>query len=331
MELTEDRVLGGLVGLCTGDALGVPFEGMSRTSLKRNPIRGFSGESRALPIPVGWWSDDSSLTLCLSESIAESLSEPNLPETAALDLESIGRSFCRWLFEGYWTPEGQPFGIGRTTAQALERIRAGVPACEAGGRDEFSNGNGSLMRILPLAYYLFDSSADAPFSIVHDVSSITHAHPRSQLACGIYIQTALNLLEGHDPLRSYALMCQESLSRYSHRPYKEELGHFERVLNGTLSLLPEKDIASSGYVVDTLEASIWCFLHAQSFEEAVLAAVNLGGDADTTGAVCGGLAGLHYGYHSIPPHWVRIIARSDDIISLGMRMFRSIMRLRRRE
>lgn len=310
MSLTEGQVLGGLFGVCIGDALGVPVEGLSRSQLKKNPVQGYGYRHVFRAVPPGWWSDDSSLTLCLAESLT----------SGSLDPSDIGSKFCRWLYEGYWTPGGRAFGIGFTTAQAIERIGEGVPPPLAGGRDEYSNGNGSLMRILPLAFYLFGREEPVCLEAVHQVSSITHAHPRSCIACFIHVQYALNLLRGDSPQESYARMRQSVSDCYREGPFLDELPHFERVFGGDISRLRESEIRSSGYVVDTLEASLWCFLKEKTFAETVLHAVNLGGDTDTTGAVAGGIAGLYYGFDAIPGEWTERVARRDDIVSVGKKL-----------
>jgi ADP-ribosylglycohydrolase len=310
MKTLNDRVLGGLLGVCIGDALGVPVEGVPRSYLKAEPVRGFGRRESFRQAPPGWWSDDSSLTLCLAECLVR----------GDLDLHLIARTFCRWLYEGHWTPGGRAFGIGRTTARALERIRSGAGPLEAGERGEFSNGNGSLMRILPMAFYLYTEPEAEPYEAVHAISAITHAHPRSMMACGMYVMMALHLLNSVSIVESYELMCKEASRRYAENPFAGEMNHFRRVLDNSLNRLTEDEISSSGYVVDTLEAALWCLLRGGSFKESVLRAVNLGGDTDTTAAVAGGLAGVHCGKGSIPMEWISAVARHDDILSLGTRV-----------
>ncbi len=310
--MKRNKVLGGLSGLCIGDALGVPFESCSRDELKRNPVTTMVGYGVYNQL-VGTWSDDSSLTFCLADTLCQ-----------GFNLDDIARKFCKWLYEGYWTPYGKAFGVGNTTRQAIFRLRKGVNPEEAGGKSEYDNGNGSLMRILPLAYYLQNAEASKKFEIIHQVSSITHAHPRSQMACGIYIQLAINLLKGDKPKLAYQRMKATIVDFYRKEPYCVEVNNFARILQADISKLTEDEIKSSGYVIDTLEASLWCLLNNNSYAETVLNAVNLGGDTDTTGAVTGGLAGIYYGYENIPKDWVEQIARKKDIMELANKLNKQI-------
>jgi len=235
------------------------------------------------------------------------------------DPADAGRRFVRWYREGHWTPHGRVFDIGGTTRQAILRLEAGVAPTLAGPRDEMSNGNGSLMRILPAVLYFADSQESAMREAVCHISCLTHGHPRSQLACFLYSLLAKELLAGNIPRAAYEKMRERASKLCADTVLAGELLHFERILNGSLPGLPEKEIRSDGYVVSTLEAAVWCLLHHTTFADTVLAAVNLGGDADTTGAVAGGLAGVCYGYPSIPDGWLRQLARCGDILALAER------------
>jgi len=310
--MKKDRVIGGLVGVCVGDALGVPVEFVSRDKLRLNPIKDMVGYGTHNQ-PPGTWSDDSSLTLCLAESLCK-----------GFDIHDIANKFIKWLYEGYWTPYGETFDIGNTTYIAISRLKSGVNPLDAGPKDEFSNGNGSLMRILPLSFYLEKMKKEEQFEITHKVSRITHGHLRSQMACGIYIQIAINLLKEDPPEIAYKKAKEISLDYYSREPYVYELKHFDRILKSDIRKLSINSIKSTGYVIDTLEASLWSFLNSKTFKDAVLTAVNLGGDTDTIGAVTGGLAGIYYGYSAIPKDWVKKIAKVDEIIELSERLFKTI-------
>lgn len=310
--MKKDKVIGGLLGLCIGDALGVPVEFQSREKLRRNPVKDMTGYGTHNQ-PPGTWSDDSSLTFCLAESLCN-----------GFDLRDITDKFVKWMYEGYWTPWGKAFDVGHTTQIAISRLKKGVDPLEAGPTDERSNGNGSLMRILPLIFYVEKMDKEEQFEITHQVSRITHGHIRSQMACGIYVQFEINLFNGDAPEAAYEKMKDAVLKYYSKEPYIEELSHFSRILASDISKLPIDSIKSSGYVVDSLEACLWCFLNNDSYKDTVITAVNLGGDTDTIGALAGGLAGIYCGYEGIPKEWVQKIAKVDEIIKLGERLYEAI-------
>lgn len=309
MKISHAQILAGLLGVCVGDALGVPVEFTTREERMRSPVTTMQGYG-TYNQPPGTWSDDSSLTFCLAESLCQGFS-----------LDAIAQSFCLWHDQDYWTPHGIVFDIGMTTAAALRRLRWDhVSPLESGGRDERSNGNGSLMRILPMAFYYKSLEFSELIHRVHQVSSITHAHLRSQMSCGIYISIAIQLLERDDPETAYFKGIQKIQKLYNQPPYTSELDQFTRVFNREIAQLSMEEIQSGSYVVHTLEAALWCFLTSTSYSQSVLKAVNLGSDTDTTAAVTGGLAGLYYGVEQIPKEWRNQIARKDDIVELAKRL-----------
>ena len=294
-----------LFGVCVGDALGVPVEFESRDFLKKNPvIKMLSGGVHGQV--EGVWSDDSSLTFCLAETIAE-----------GYDIILLAEKFIAWKYNAYWTATGEVFDIGNATSWAISNLSKGVSPIEAGGKNESDNGNGSLMRILPLAILLKDLPIEDRFKLVKEVSSITHAHPRSVMACFYYLEFALKLIEGKDKFKIYEEL-KDKVLEFFNSDYDciKEAHHFYRLLKGNIHELGEDSIQSSGYVIHTLEASIWCLLTTDSYDESVLKAVNLGEDTDTTGAVTGGLAGLLYGYDSIPVECINTIKGKNEIDDL---------------
>ncbi|MEA5582096.1 ADP-ribosylglycohydrolase family protein [Nodularia harveyana UHCC-0300] len=310
--LTATKTLSGLMGLCVGDALGVPVEFTSRVERIKSPVTTMLGYG-TWNQPPGTWSDDSSLTFCLAESLCRGYS-----------LDAIANSFWRWYKQAYWTPRGELFDIGHNTHEAIMRLKQGILPHQAGGKVENSNGNGSLMRILPMAYCHRNVTFPELIARVHDVSAITHAHVRSQMACGIYISIAVALLEGANLETAYLQGLEKIQSVYTEREYILEKRHFRRIFSGELAQIPVAEINSGGYVIDTLESSLWCLLNSSSYSETVLKAINLGGDTDTTAAVTGGLAGIYYGADNIPPEWVNKIARKQDIINLAERFAAAI-------
>lgn len=301
-----DKIQGGIIGVAVGDALGVPVEFKSRDYLKENPITDLIGYG-SWNQPPGTWSDDTSLTLCLLEGLSEDF-----------DIENIGSLFVKWYKEGYWGAHHKVFDIGGSTRHSLDRINKGESAKFSGNLFEEDNGNGSLMRTLPLVYYLKDiRELDKLYKVIKDVSSITHAHFRSCFSCFVYCVLGIHMLRGLNKDLAYKKMqldVERLVSSNSFNPKELEL--FDRILRNNIWEYKEEEIQSSGYVLDALEASLWCLYTSNTYEEAVLKAVNLGRDTDTTGAITGGLAGLYYGFESIPEVWKFRIARYDDIENL---------------
>ena len=298
-----------LFGVAVGDALGVPVEFNSRQTIVKNPVTDMVGYG-TYNLPAGTWSDDSSLAFCLAEAL-----------TQDFDLNTIGQNFVKWYHHNFWTPRGNVFDIGIATRQAIARLAQGEQAELAGGFDETDNGNGSLMRILPLLFYIQDKPINERYEITKQVSSITHGHIRSVIACFYYLEFARQLFSGKDKFEIYTHLQTEitnHLTSLSINP--KEIALFDRLLKNDIHNLNADDIQSSGYVLHTLEASIWCLLTTDNYKEAVLKAVNLGSDTDTTGAVTGGLAGLLYGFDNIPTNWTKQIARKDDIENLAERL-----------
>ena len=302
----RDDIESVLFGVAIGDALGVPVEFKSREYLKEFPVTDMIGNGTHNQL-AGTFSDDGSLTFCLAEAL-----------TADFNLGTIANNFIEWYYFDYWSARGNVFDVGNTTSDAIVKMRTGVRPETAGGDDEYSNGNGSLMRILPLLFHLLDKPIDERFEITKLVSSMTHRHIRSVIACFYYLEFARHLFEEKDKFEAYNLL-QEELGQFfiSKNIKSEEVAHLDRLLDGEIYKLPEYEIKSIGYVIFTLEASIWCLLTTDNYSDAVLKAVNLGGDTDTTGAVTGGLAGLYYGWSDIPDKWVEQIARKNDIIDLA--------------
>lgn len=261
-------------GLATADALGVPVEFSWRGSFHVTDMTGYGTYNQ----PPGTWSDDTSMTLATCFSIKEK---------GEIDLTHIMDCFRAWRDQGKFTADGTVFDIGGTTTMAI--------SLGYGMSELSSNGNGSLMRIIPLAFVPGITDEE-----VRQVSALTHAHDISKEACVIYIRVAKKLLEGMDLVEAV----------------KESVGEtadpvFERLTS--IHLLPEEEIRSTGYVVDTLEAAIWAAATTESYEECVLKAVNLGDDTDTVGAVAGALAGILYGYEAIPERWLEVL-RNKELI-----------------
>ena len=309
----EETVKSAVLGLVVGDALGVPVEFMSRTELVSAPVTGMRDYGTHHQ-PAGTWSDDSSMALCLLESL-----------TRGLDYEDMMARFLRWADEGYMTAHGKVFDMGIATRKALMNFAHGTPALECGGNGTYDNGNGSLMRILPMALYLHRTMGpefpdlENAYHMIHNASALTHANPISLIGCGIYCAVVNELLCGGsgsaDIQRGIA---QAKVAYFGMPEYKPYLKEYRRVDVDVLQTLPKSEVSSSGYVVHTLEAALWCLLHTNSYRSCLLEAVNLGEDTDTVGAVAGGLAGIRYGIGmaGIPEEWLSVIAKREEIESL---------------
>ena len=307
----ENTVKSAILGLVVGDALGVPVEFRSREELEQDPVT----EMRAYGThyqPAGTWSDDSSMALCLLESLSR-----------GVDYDDMMTRFLRWADEGYMTAHGDIFDMGIATRKALMKYAKGTPPLACGGAEDHDNGNGSLMRILPAALYLhrtfgpeFPGKPEA-YEIVHDSSSLTHAHPISLIACDIYCSVANELLCGRSGAADIQHGIAAAKSMCASLPDTAPcLAQFDRVDTDVLLSLSRPEIRGSGYVLHTLEAALWCLLRTDSYQACLLEAVNLGEDTDTVGAVAGGLAGILYGLDRIPAQWLEVLAKRDEIEAL---------------
>lgn len=295
----KERILGGLWGSLVGDALGVPVEFKDRFTVQSDPVtdmREFGTHHQ----PRGTWSDDSSMLLCTADSLVNH----------EFSLADMGARFVRWMNENLWTAHGEVFDMGGTTATALRRIGQGTPAAQAGGLHEDSNGNGSLMRILPAVLRFVGEPIESYAKRLEQVSAITHGHGRSKMACVFYGLMVRQLLLGWHPQAALDSARAEFTSWYER---SSEFSRFNHILEDDLGNIPEGEIVSTGYVLHTLHASLWCLLRTNNYRDCVLKAVNLGGDTDTTGCVAGGLAGIAYGMKSIPADWIRRLARKGDV------------------
>ena len=259
----ENKLKDAIYGLAIGDALGVPFEFKERGTYHCSDMIGNGTHNQ----PIGTWSDDTSMTIATCSSIKK---------TGFVNCNDIRKQFEKWLFNVKYTPFGKVFDCGFTCSEAIYN--------KEGFNDIMSNGNGSLMRILPLAFI-----PDISDEQIKDVSAITHAHDISKEACVIYVRIAQGLIKG--------IKLSEIIPKLV-----DNESIYKRLI--IMDSILEDEIKSTGYVVDTLEASIWCILHTDNYKDCVLKAVNLGGDTDTIAAITGGLAGIIYGYSNIPEKWV---------------------------
>lgn len=304
-----------IIGHAVADALGVPVEFSDRKELEENPVTDMRGYG-TYSVPAGAWSDDTSMSLCALDCL----------DKDTINWDDIMLNFEKWLLNGEFTPTGKTFDAGRTCVSAISNyFRNQLEATKSGLTDEMSNGNGSLMRIHPFVLYLHgkEMPVEEKIAIIEQASSLTHAHERSRMACGIYAFVLWEVLK-KPCMESVCIGLRKAQGYYIHEKYEERstyirLFHYGHYLirkynvERAKELFSKDKVKSSGYVVDTLEAAIWCLLTTESYEECVLKAVNLGSDTDTVGAVAGGLAGAMYGYETIPQKWRDILIKREYI------------------
>ena len=284
----SERIAGGLWGLLVGDALGVPYEFAPPSRIPALSRIGMEPPDDFLrshwDVPPGTWSDDGAQALCLLAS---------LTERGRLDPFDLTDRFCRWFRDGYLAVDHQVFDVGVQTRQSLSKFLGGTPLFECAPSSEWSNGNGSLMRALPLA--LWHRGSDA--SLCADAllqSRTTHGHLRAGLCCALYCLFARQLLDG------------------ARNPWERAIERFEDVFPADTAERREYEEAihpreplpckGSGYVVDTLLSAVRC-MEAGSYESVVRAAIAMGNDTDTTACVAGGAAGVRDGLRAIPSRW----------------------------
>ena len=313
-----DIIKAGIFGVVTGDALGVPVEFKNRASLQLAPVTDMReyGTHRQ---PKGTWSDDSSMMFATMDS---------MEKCGGIDYADIMTGFVKWSKDAEYTPYGRVFDMGITCVRAIDEFRDGVNPLDCGCNGERDNGNGSLMRIMPVSLYcvlkedfLEKNTLKSCVDMVQNVSRLTHAHPRSMIGCVIYTFICYELIHRGEKTIAEAVEAamadvkdfyEKDGSVMKDPAFRKEL---ERDAYGRMGdvkafkALPEREISSSGYVVHTLEAAVWCLLNTADFAECTLKAVNLGEDTDTVGAVAGGLAGLAYGCSSIPAEWLDVLAK----------------------
>jgi ADP-ribosylglycohydrolase len=309
--LVRDRLMGGLVGLVLGDALGVPVEFGNRCERDADPVRGLRGYGTHGQ-PVGAWSDDGALAMAHAAAFIAHGWEP----TKHLD------AFLAWQERGAWTAHGRVFDIGLATSRALFRFRRGDPLARVGGGTLRDNGNGSLMRILPASCWWAGAPVAELVEGVGAASALTHAHIRARLCCAWHGLITGGLLT----MRPVAEGLAHAARHLAALVPVEERAVFAPLLDSSFLYLPRERIRSDGYVVSTLTAALWCLHQHDDYAAAVLAAVNLGDDTDTTAAVTGGLAGLRCGLTGIPQAWITCLPRRVAVLDLAERFAEACLR-----
>ena len=307
--ITARKIKAVAIGHAVADALGVPVEFRSRETLDENPVTEMLGFGTHR-VPKGAWSDDTSMALASLDSLARGV----------FDFDDVMRKFGEWYFEDKYTPTGEVFDAGGTCIYAIHRYNnKNISIDECGSSGEGTNGNGSLMRIYPFVVVcaLADLSEKLWEPIIEKASALTHAHERSKLGCKIYARILMSLL--FDPSET---SLKNALTAASEKYATSlEYCHYQRIFSPDFKKLTRETIKSTGYVVDTLEAALWCLMTTNDYKSCVLKAANLGDDTDTVAAVAGSLAGALYGYDGIPDEWRNALLKRDYIEELCLSVY----------
>jgi len=291
-----DRYRGCLLGMAVGDAIGTTVEFKPRGTFP--PVTDMMGGG-IFRLKPGQWTDDTSMGLCLATSLVE--------KEGFDPLDQMQR-YLHWCEDGYLSSTGTCFDIGSTVRHALNHFReTGEPY--SGSTDSMSAGNGSLMRLAPVALFYAPDRAMASSYAVKS-SRTTHAAVECLEACSLFAEMLVMALDGLD--KNSILF--ENASKLFGSP------KITAIAKGAYMQKHAGQIKGSGYVIDSLEAALWCFWKSSNYSEAVLAAANLGDDADTTAAICGQIAGAYYGQSGIPASWLEILYMRDEIIRLAERL-----------
>ena len=305
-----NKFKGARLGFAVGDAIGVPVEFLKRETLLKKPITEMIGYG-SHNVPAGTWSDDTSLTIATIDSIID---------CKRIDYDDIMYKFNEWYDNAKYTATDRVFDIGISTSKAISKFKNGLKPLECGGNTLYENGNGSLMRMLPFVFYLNlkDYDNDNIVKTINDASSLTHAHPISRLACNIYYDFVSLILKGCSKEVAYLELQKKYDSGYYSMYFNDNaIDNFRNIFSGKLAELKKDDIKSTGFVVDTLEACMWCILNTSSFEESIINAVNLGDDTDTIGAITGSMSGIIYGIDNIPKKWSDKLIKKEYLLDLA--------------
>jgi ADP-ribosyl-[dinitrogen reductase] hydrolase len=283
-----DRHTGCLLGLAVGDAVGTTLEFEIKDSCEHITDMVGGGPFYLKP---GEWTDDTSMALCLAKSLIES---------EGFNITDQIERYCRWQDSGYMSSNGSCFDIGNTVSSAL-RVFQNTGNPYAGSTDPLSAGNGSLMRLAPVALY-YSQNVEQLVHYCAESSKSTHGAAECIDACSYFGSLLYAALQGEN---------KENI--LTHKTYQPVTKEIQAIADGQYRGVPRQQIYGTGYVVDSLRAALWCFDQAENYREAILLAANLGDDADTTAAICGQIAGAYYGESAIPKTWLKTIVGYDLI------------------
>lgn len=283
MNKHHNQYLGAIIGHAVGDAMGFPTEFSKREELLKNPVLEMI-DSPDVGQPAGSWSDDTAMEIATIDSFIQK---------KCFDYKDIMDKWVKWISKSEYTPTGVAFDIGRTCLKAIKKYCNGTAPLQCGATSMNENGNGSLMRILPVALYAYSKNLDdiSIRELTNEVSSLTHAHEVSRLGCYIYVQFIICLLKGYTKEDAYK--------------------HIQ-------------NLDYSSYDMNSINLYTRIFMNAQHYKEAIIASTNIGGDTDTIGAIVGSMAGIYYGFESIPSNWLDKLQRKEYLMELASEFERCI-------
>ncbi|KAL4757517.1 ADP-ribosylglycohydrolase family protein [Aspergillus foveolatus] len=300
----ESRIKGSIYGVAVVDALGGPVEFQPRGSFE--PVTDYQHNFN-FDVPPGTWTDDTSMTLCLAKSLIDSC--------GVFDSHAAIRNYINWHDHGYLSATDESLKIWQRYFDRFSIITIDDLAMREGGQPEIDKalkhenycGNGSLMRISPIGLVYFNNMKEALYQAAAS-SDVTHPYPTCAECCTIYTKLIVCAINGAS---KEDLAAEVAATRFKDRKLEQQLGRYASLQDWQAKT--ERDIDSSGYVISTLEAALWSFFSTSTLEGGALKAVNLGCDADTVGAVYGGLAGAFYGLEAIPSRWIEGLQKREVI------------------
>jgi ADP-ribosyl-[dinitrogen reductase] hydrolase len=292
MEIIKDRVKGALIGLACGDAVGTTLEFERRGSFE--PISDMVGGG-PFKLEPGQWTDDTSMALCLGHSLAH--------QKCFDPIDQMNR-YCNWYQYGYMSSTGDCFDIGVTVSSALRKYLETKNAF-SGSIEESASGNGSIMRLAPIPMF-YRRDIEECIRYAGESSRTTHGSAECIDSCKFFASLIVS-----------AFSASEKTEIFKESKYKPETAKVRNLADQRFMQLRYEELTGSGYVIESLESAFWCFMHADSFETAILMSANIGNDADTTAAVCGQIAGAFYGESKMPIKWVNKLTMLGEINALA--------------
>jgi len=293
----EDRIIGSLVGLACGDAVGTTLEFETRGCFE--PIQDMIGGG-PFKLEKGQWTDDTSMALCLAHSL--------LHKRGFDPIDQMNR-YCDWYQNGYMSSNGECFDIGMTVSDALRRYME-TKEPYSGSIEEYASGNGSIMRLAPIPIFYFG-----------DVETcIRHAGESSRTTHGSRLCIASCRLFSYLIHRAFTSSSKDQIFGNIPGDYCDEL---KSIMDSSFKTLEYSELTGSGYVIESLISALWCFYHGEDFKDSILLAANIGNDADTTAAICGQIAGAYYGFSGIPEDWQQSITMANEIKQLAIDLYKT--------